>query len=62
MPLTPEDQLRVEAAEREAAVAGSARFISRDASESQKLGPFSVACTILNRTIGEPMLNHNSKK
>ncbi|KAL8717385.1 MAG: hypothetical protein Q9225_005366 [Loekoesia sp. 1 TL-2023] len=52
MPLTPEDQLRVDEAEREAAAAGSAKFLSKDASESQKLGPFSVACTVLNRTIG----------
>ncbi|KAL9001962.1 MAG: hypothetical protein Q9188_005086 [Gyalolechia gomerana] len=52
MPLTPEDQLRVEEAEREAQAGGSAKLLSKNTSESQKLGPFSVACTVWNRCIG----------
>ncbi|KAL8663323.1 MAG: hypothetical protein Q9202_003959 [Teloschistes flavicans] len=53
MPLTPEDQLRVDQAEREVAAQGPAKLLSRDATEAQKLGPFTVACTILNRTIDQ---------
>lgn len=52
MPLTPEDQLRVEEAEREAQAAGNAKYLSKNPTESQKLSPFSVACTVWNRCIG----------
>ncbi|KAL9025552.1 MAG: hypothetical protein Q9196_005646 [Gyalolechia fulgens] len=56
MPFTPEDQVRVDEAEREARAAGSAKLLSKDTSESQKLGPFSVACTVWNRAIGNTAL------
>ncbi|KAL8825813.1 MAG: hypothetical protein Q9170_007648 [Blastenia crenularia] len=52
MPLTPEDQLRVDEAEREAEAAGSSKLLSRDSSETQKLDSYSVACTVWNRCIG----------
>lgn len=57
MPLTPEDQLRVEGAEREAQAGGSAKLLSKNTSESQKLGPFSVACTVWNRCIGNTVIS-----
>lgn len=56
MPLTPEDQLRVEEAEREAQAAGNAKYLSKNPTESQKLSPFSVACTVWNRCIGRTPL------
>ncbi|KAL8933025.1 MAG: hypothetical protein Q9211_006005 [Gyalolechia sp. 1 TL-2023] len=56
MPFTPEDQVRVDEAEREARAAGSAKLLSKDTSESQKLGPFSVACTVWNRAIGNTVV------
>ena len=53
MPLTEDDQARVDAAIRDIGEdPNESRLLVLSASESQKLGPFSVACTILNRTIG----------
>lgn len=52
MPLEADDQQRVDEAIAEAGADGSTKLLVRDASETQKLGPFTVACTILNRTIG----------
>ena len=53
MPLAEDDQLRVEQAEREAAIVGSSKLLVRDPTESQKLSPFTVICVVLNRMIGE---------
>jgi hypothetical protein len=52
MPLSPDDQLRIDVAEKEAAAAGSTKLLVRDPTESQKLGPFTVICILLNRMIG----------
>lgn len=52
MPLTQADQCRVDEAEAEAAAAGSSKMLLRVPPESQKLGPISVMCLIVNRTIG----------
>lgn len=59
MPLAEDDQLRVEQAEREAAAAGSSKLLVRDPTESQKLGPFTVICVVLNRMIGETFVYLN---
>lgn len=53
MPLAPDDQLRIDEAEKEAAAAGSTKLLVRDPTESQKLSPFTVICILLNRMIGE---------
>ena len=50
MPYEADDQQRVDDAIREAE--GSTKLLIRDPTESQKLGPFTVMCTIWNRTIG----------
>lgn len=52
MPLSKDDQLRVEEAEREAAIVGSTKLLVRDPTEHQKLSPFTVICIVLNRMIG----------
>lgn len=53
MPLDDEDRKRVVEAKRKGeADATGTRILVLNAAEGQKLGPFSVACTILNRTIG----------
>lgn len=52
MPLTELEKKRVEKAENAAAVKGSNKLLVRAPVSAQKLGPFSVACTIWNRTIG----------
>ncbi|KAL9592481.1 MAG: hypothetical protein Q9179_006677 [Wetmoreana sp. 5 TL-2023] len=53
MPLEADDQARVDNAIRESGADPSGnRVLVLDASDSQKLGPFTVICTILNRTIG----------
>lgn len=53
MPLEANDQARVDDAIRESGVDPSKnRVLVLNASDSQKLGPFTVICTILNRTIG----------
>lgn len=53
MPLSKDDQLRVEEAEKEAAIVGSTKLLVRDPTELQKLSPFTVICIVLNRMIGE---------
>lgn len=53
MPLSKDDQLRVEEAEREAATVGSGILLVRDPNEDQKLSPFTVICIVVNRMIGE---------
>ena len=55
MPLSKDDQLRVEEAEREAAIEGSAKLLVRDPTEHQKLSPFTIICVVLNRMIGESL-------
>lgn len=52
MPLEADDQQRVDEAIAEAGVDGSTKLLVRDVTEYQKLGPITVICTILNRTIG----------
>ncbi len=53
MPLDQEDQARVAEAIRESgAHSGGDRVLVLSAPDSQKLGPATVMCTILNRTIG----------
>ncbi|KAL8691465.1 MAG: hypothetical protein Q9218_003309 [Villophora microphyllina] len=53
MPLEADDQARVDEAIRESGANPSDdRVLVRNASDSQKLGPGTVICTILNRTIG----------
>ena len=53
MPLSKDDQLRIEEAEKEAAIEGSTKLLVRDPTEHQKLSPFTVICVVLNRMIGE---------
>ena len=53
MPLEDDDQKRVDEAIRAAGSDGSTKLIVHNASESQKLGPATVICMILNRTFGE---------
>ena len=53
MPLEEDDQQRVDEAIRDAGIEGCTKLIVRNASESQKLGPATVICMILNRTFGE---------
>lgn len=52
MPLAKDDQQRVDEAENEANEPNSNKLLVRDPIDSQKLGPFTVICTILNRSIG----------
>ena len=52
MPLEADDQQRVDEAIAEAGDEGSTKIVVRNATEFQKLGPITVICTILNRTIG----------
>ncbi|KAI4212920.1 MAG: hypothetical protein LQ351_004445 [Letrouitia transgressa] len=53
MPLEPDDQQRIDDAKREFGADGSGtKILVLNASEAQKLGPFTVACIIMNRTIG----------
>lgn len=53
MPLEPDDQRRIDDAKREFGADGSGtKVLVLNASEAQKLGPFTVACIIMNRTIG----------
>ncbi|KAK3173491.1 hypothetical protein OEA41_006820, partial [Lepraria neglecta] len=52
MPLEEDDQQRVNEAIRDAGIEGCTKLIIRNASESQKLGPATVICMILNRTVG----------
>lgn len=51
MPLEDDDQRRVDEAIR--AVDGTTKILVFDASESQKLGPTTVMCMIMNRTFGK---------
>lgn len=53
MPLAEDDQQRVDDAEKEANAPNSTKLLVRDPTDSQKLGPFTVTCLILNRMIGE---------
>lgn len=52
MPLTAAERQRVDQAERAAAADGSNKLVVRAPSNNQKLGPFTVVCTIINRAIG----------
>ena len=53
MPLEADDQKKVDDALREiGADSTGTKVLVLNAAESQRLGPFTVACTILNRTIG----------
>ena len=53
MPLEADDQKKVDDAIQEiGADSTGTKVLVLNATESQKLGPFTVACTILNRTIG----------
>ena len=53
MPFEADDQQRIDEAIAEAEADGSTKLLVRDATEHQKLGPLTVICTILNRTIGD---------
>ena len=53
MPLEHDDQQRVEQTMREVGSDDPTRIVIRNASESQKLGPVTVICMILNRTVGK---------
>ena len=53
MLLEADDQARIDKLKSEADANGETRRFVRNASESQKLGPLTVICMILNRTIGE---------
>lgn len=61
MPLTESEKRRVEKAENIAAAKGSNKLLVRAPDSGQKLGPFSVACTILNRTIGRSSLSPSDR-
>ena len=52
MVLEADDQQRLDDAIAEAGAEGSTKLFVRDTDEHQKLGPITVICTILNRTIG----------
>ncbi|KAL9101754.1 MAG: hypothetical protein Q9163_003030 [Psora crenata] len=52
MPLTEADQRRVDEAEAQAEAAGSSKLLVRVPQDQKKLGLITVACLILNRTIG----------
>ena len=53
MPLEDDDQKRVDEAITEAGVDVSTKLLVLNASESHKLGPVTVICMILNRTVGK---------
>ena len=53
MPLEDDDQKRVDKAIGEAGTRGSTKLLILNAAESQKLGPVTVICMILNRTVGK---------
>ena len=53
MPLEDDDQKRVDEAITEAGVEGSTKLLVLNASESHKLGAFTVMCMTLNRTFGK---------
>ena len=53
MPLEDDDQKRVDEAITEAGIDGSTKLVVLNASESHKLGPVTVICMILNRTVGK---------
>ena len=53
--LEADDQARIDKLQGEADANGDTRRFVRNASESQKLGPLTVMCMIINRTIGEGM-------
>ena len=55
MLLEADDQARIDKLQGEADANGDTRRFVRNASESQKLGPLTVMCMIINRTIGEEM-------
>lgn len=55
MLLEPDDQARIDKLKNEAKENGDTSRFVRNPSESQKLGPLTVICMILNRTIGEEM-------
>ena len=55
MLLEADDQARIDKLKREADANGDTRRFVRNPSESQKLGPLTVMCMIINRTIGEEM-------
>ena len=58
MPLEADDQKKVDDAIQEmGADPTGTKVLVLNAAESQKLGPFTVACTILNRTIGMSILH-----
>ena len=58
MPLEADDQKRVEDAIREiGADPTGTKVLVLNAAESQKLGRFTVACTIFNRSIGMSILH-----
>ena len=52
MPLEADDQQRVDEAIAETGAEGSTKLLVHKVTEHQKLGPVTVICTILNRTIG----------
>ena len=56
MGLEADDQQRIDDAIAEAGAEGSTKLLVRDPAEYQKLGPVTVICTILNRTIGKCLL------
>ena len=54
MPLEADDRQKVNDAIQEiGADSSGTKVLVLSAAESQKLGPFTVGCTILNRTIGK---------
>lgn len=53
MPLEDDDQKRVDEAITEAGIDASTKLVVLNASESHKLGPVTVICMILNRTVGK---------
>ena len=55
MLLEADDQARIDKLKSEADANGDTRRFVRNVSESQKLGPWTVICMIINRTIGEEM-------
>ena len=58
MPLEADDQKKVDDAIQEiGADPTGTKVLVLNAAKSQKLGPFTVACTILNRTIGMSILH-----
>ena len=62
MPLEEDDQARVDEAIQEAEANRGTKVIVHNASESQKLGPLTVICMILNRTIGRETGNFSATR